>query len=62
MPRDKVCVYCKRIVEGDVCPVCKTSKFTRRWEGVVIIIDPDSEIAKTLDISAPGEYALNLIK
>ncbi|MCD6367727.1 MAG: hypothetical protein J7L45_01435 [Candidatus Aenigmarchaeota archaeon] len=62
MPKEKVCVHCKRFVEGDVCPACKTSEFTRRWEGMVIVIDPDSEIAKTLEINAPGKYAISIIK
>ena len=62
MPKEKVCVHCKRFVEGDVCPACKTSDFTRRWEGMVIVIDPDSDIAKALDISAPGKYAISIIK
>lgn len=62
MPKEKVCVHCKRFVEGDVCPACKTSEFTRRWEGMVIIIDPDSDIARALEINAPGKYAISIIK
>jgi len=62
IPKNKVCVHCKRFVNGDVCPACKTSEFTRRWAGIVVIIDPESDIAKTLDIHAPGKYAVSLIK
>ena len=62
MVREKVCSECKRFVEGKVCPVCKNSKLTRNWQGSVIIIDPESEIAKALGITAPGRYAISVSK
>ncbi|MCD6478107.1 MAG: DNA-directed RNA polymerase, subunit E'' [Candidatus Aenigmarchaeota archaeon] len=60
MVKEKVCVNCKRFVVGDICPACKSTKFTRDWHGVVIVIDPDSEIAKALNINAPGKYAISI--
>lgn len=62
MPKHKVCKHCKRFVDGKVCPACKTSEFTRRWKGIVFIINPESEIAETLGITAPGKYAISLVK
>jgi len=58
--REKVCVHCRRFVEGKVCPACKTSDFTRNWQGSVVIIDPESEIAKSLGITVPGRYAISV--
>jgi RNA polymerase subunit RPABC4/transcription elongation factor Spt4 len=62
MVREKVCTNCKRFVEGNICPACKESKLTRNWQGSAIIIDPDSEIAGTLKITAPGRYAISVSK
>lgn len=59
--KKKVCRNCHRIVEKDVCPTCKTSSFSEDWSGYVIIIDPsNSEIAKKLNITEPGRYALRV--
>jgi len=62
MVRDKVCSTCRRFVEEGVCPACKTSKLTRNWQGSVVIIDPDSEIARSMGITAPGRYAISALK
>ncbi len=62
MVREKVCTRCKRFVDGNLCPACKDSKMTRNWQGSAVIIDPDSEIAKTLEIGAPGKYAISVSK
>ena len=60
---EKACKQCKRIVKGDVCPICKTSQLTPYWKGFTIIVDPEnSEIAKRLDIKISGKYALRLSK
>jgi DNA-directed RNA polymerase subunit E" len=59
--KKKACKKCRRIVEKDVCPTCKTSDFTEDWSGYVVIIDPsNSEIAKKLNITEPGRYALRV--
>jgi len=62
MVREKVCSTCKRFVYGNVCPVCKVSKLTRNWQGSVMVIDPDSEIARALGVTAPGRYAISVSK
>ena len=56
--RTQVCRNCKRFTKEKVCPVCKSTKLSTSWKGVVIIINPESEIAKTLEINEPGKYAL----
>ena len=59
--KKKVCRNCHRIVDGESCPVCKTSPLSEDWSGYVIIIDPaNSEIAKKLNITEPGRYALRV--
>ena len=55
----KVCKKCKLFVEGEVCPVCKTTNFTEIWQGRMFFLDVEkSEIAKKLKINAKGEYAI----
>ncbi|MCD6248426.1 MAG: DNA-directed RNA polymerase, subunit E'' [Hadesarchaea archaeon] len=55
------CRKCHRIVEGKICPVCKSSSLSDDWKGYVVIIDPEnSRIAKMLKAVEPGEYALRV--
>ena len=57
--KEKVCKHCKRFVIEDKCPACGTKDFTKTWKGVIVIKDPNgSQIAQTLEITAPGKYAL----
>lgn len=62
MVREKVCTNCRRFVIGGVCPACKETKLTRNWQGSVVILDPESEIANALGINAPGRYAISVSK
>ncbi|MGL6298519.1 MAG: transcription elongation factor subunit Spt4 [Methanobacteriaceae archaeon] len=56
----KACTSCKRISQKDLCPVCNKPTSTN-WSGYLIIIDPDkSDLAKELNITLPGEYALRV--
>jgi DNA-directed RNA polymerase subunit E" len=58
---EKACRSCNMIVSGSVCPVCKTSSLSSDWSGYVIILDPpNSTIAKKLNVSVPGKYALRV--
>jgi RNA polymerase subunit RPABC4/transcription elongation factor Spt4 len=57
--RGKVCRNCRLFVEGDVCPLCNESNFSRSWKGMVIINDPEgSAIAKTIGVTKKGKYCL----
>lgn len=60
MVREKACKQCKRVVEGDICPMCRSTELTRNWRGVVIVFDADSEIAKGMNIKAPGRYVIEI--
>ncbi len=60
---EKACKKCRRVVEGNVCPVCRDSQLTSNWKGYVMVINPEnSEIAKKLDIKTPGIFALRIGK
>jgi DNA-directed RNA polymerase subunit E" len=56
--RKQVCRNCRRFTTEKACPVCKSTNLSLSWKGLAIIIDTNSEIAKMLNISEPGNYAL----
>ena len=57
---EKACRLCRRIVKGNICPACKTTELSKNWTGVLVVIDPESEIAKAAGITAPGRYAVRV--
>ena len=61
MRRERACRECKAVTTGDKCNVCGSSNLTSQFSGLVIVFDPErSEIAKTLQISKPGKYAIKV--
>jgi DNA-directed RNA polymerase subunit E" len=59
MVKKKVCTKCKIFVDGPNCPICKGQKFTTNWQGRICVIDANkSEIAKKIDKTIKGEYAI----
>lgn len=56
--RVQVCRNCRRFTTEKVCQTCKSTNLSTSWKGVVIIINTECEIAKTLEINEPGKYAL----
>jgi DNA-directed RNA polymerase subunit E" len=56
--KTQVCRNCRRFTTEHVCPVCKSSNLSTSWKGMIIILKTDSELAKALNISEPGKYAL----
>lgn len=58
MRRKQVCRNCRRFVTGKMCSKCKSTNLSTSWKGLVVIINPDSEIAHKLNISEEGRYAL----
>ncbi len=56
--RMHVCRNCKRFTQEKICPVCKSSNLSISWKGLVVILNPDSEIARALNITEQGRYAL----
>jgi DNA-directed RNA polymerase subunit E" len=56
----KACKNCLLLTKNDVCPVCSLPT-AKRWSGYVIIRDPErSQIAKKMNITKPGTYALKV--
>jgi DNA-directed RNA polymerase subunit E" len=61
MPKEKACKNCKRIYEGDVCPVCDRKETSDTFKGKVEIIDPEkSIIGKELKVNKKGLYAIKV--
>ena len=61
--RLKACVKCKALVPLDVnlCPICRGTVFSTDWSGCVSVIDPErSKVARLLNITKPGRYALKV--
>lgn len=57
----KACRNCHFITESNTCPNCGNASLSDDWTGYVIVLDPnDSEIAKKLNITKPGKYALRV--
>ncbi len=54
---EKACKNCRRLVKGNICPICKTTELTSNWKGVILVLDSRSEIAKEAGITTPGKYA-----
>ncbi|MFQ6088146.1 MAG: transcription elongation factor subunit Spt4 [Candidatus Methanofastidiosia archaeon] len=57
-----VCRECHSLIpeNAEHCPLCKGTDFTEDWSGVLIIIDPESEIARKSGIKKRGKYALRV--
>ena len=61
MSKKKVCKKCRLFVEGDQCPICKSSQFVNSWQGRINIMDPvKSDIAKQIGATTKGEYAIKV--
>lgn len=57
--KTKACRKCKALYEGDKCPNCESSEGIEGWKGKAVIINPEqSEIAKKINITKPGTYAI----
>ncbi|MFC4550304.1 MULTISPECIES: transcription elongation factor subunit Spt4 [Halorussus] len=57
------CRECHAVAEADAdtCPICGSTSLTEDWSGFVIISHPDkSEIAKEMEVTQPGRYALKV--
>ncbi len=60
MAKEKACKTCSRIVDGNICPACKGTDFSRTWRGMVTIFDPESEVAKMMGVTSSGRYAIEV--
>ena len=59
--KKKACRQCKIFVEGDECPICKSSQFVMNWKGRIAVLDNGrSDLAKKIGIKVKGEYAIKV--
>ncbi len=59
--KKKICKNCKLFVEENVCPLCKANQFSNNWQGRINILDANkSGVAKKLNITVKGEYAIKI--
>ncbi|MFW9778795.1 MAG: transcription elongation factor subunit Spt4 [Candidatus Heimdallarchaeota archaeon] len=59
----RACKKCKSIVHGEeVCPICRThNHLSKNFSGMVIIRNAkESKIARKLNVSRPGIYAIKV--
>ena len=55
----KACKKCRLLLDGGNCPICNNSDFATNWNGRVSVISVEkSEIAKKLEITKDGDYAI----
>ncbi len=60
--KEYACRRCKAITRGKVCPVCKSADLSADWEGLVLIVNPEeSRIARLLNITQKGKYAMKVM-
>jgi DNA-directed RNA polymerase subunit E" len=59
MAKEKSCKTCKYLTTENVCPNCGNEEFIENFKGVVVVLNPEnSEVAKKLNISNKGKFAL----
>lgn len=59
--KQKACKVCKKIYEGDKCPLCESKESTDSFKGRIMVMDPEkSEIAKKINIKQKGEFAIKV--
>lgn len=56
----KACKNCRALVTEDTpkCPVCGSTSFSNEWEGMIIILDAESETARLFGAQVPWRYAI----
>ena len=58
---EKACRICRRLVKGNICPMCKSTDLTRGFRGTLVVVDAaTSDIAREAGITAPGRYAVKV--
>ncbi|MEK6961416.1 MAG: transcription elongation factor subunit Spt4 [Nanoarchaeota archaeon] len=57
----KVCGRCRIFVDGNECSLCKGQSFSTNWLGRIYILNGEkSRIAKSTNMTTPGEYAIKV--
>lgn len=57
--KQKACLNCKRIYEGESCPNCGQTPASDTFKGTLHIFNPEeSQIAQKQEIKNKGEFAI----
>jgi DNA-directed RNA polymerase subunit E" len=58
---EKACRECNYLTAEAICPNCKSTSFSDDFSGFVVILYPEnSMIAKAMDATKKGRYALRV--
>lgn len=61
MAKEKACLKCRTIFDGEKCPHCGETVFTDAFKGEAVIFNPEkSLIANNLKINVKGRVALKV--
>ena len=60
MAKQKACKVCNKIYEiENKCPNCESKESTEGFKGRIVVMNPEkSEIAKKLNITSKGNFAI----
>ena len=59
MAKEKACLECRTIYEGDRCPKCDSTNSSDAFKGRVHIFNAEkSEVAENMRINKNGEFAI----
>ncbi|MBS3076558.1 DNA-directed RNA polymerase subunit E'' [Candidatus Pacearchaeota archaeon] len=59
MAKIRACKLCKTIYDGEKCPRCESREHTESFKGRIVVINPEkSEIAKEINITEKGNFAI----
>jgi DNA-directed RNA polymerase subunit E" len=59
MKKEKACINCRIIMEGERCPICNETSSTDSFKGKVYIFNPEeSQISREMKITKKGEFAI----
>ena len=61
MAKQKSCLECRKIYEGDKCPSCGSNASSDNFNGRVYIFKPEEgQIPKNMKIDKKGEFAIKV--
>jgi RNA polymerase subunit RPABC4/transcription elongation factor Spt4 len=59
MAKEKACLNCKRIYEGDKCPNCGHTQSSDTFKGKIYVFNAEeSEMANNMKINAKGLFTI----
>lgn len=61
MTKEKACLNCKAIFEGEKCPICGETVVTDSYKGKIYIFNAEkSEVAKNMKLNKNGFFAIKV--